>query len=73
MELGRPREAAAAFAEARSLAPQGPFAEDALAREVEALQKAGASGEARERARDYLRLYPGGRRASAIKAFGGDE
>jgi transmembrane sensor len=73
MELDRPREAAAAFAEARALAPQGPFAEDALAREVEALRKAGASGEARERAREYLRLYPRGRRASAVKAFGGDE
>jgi transmembrane sensor len=73
MELDRPREAAVAFAEVRALAPQGPFAEDALAREVEALRKAGAAGEARERAREYLRLYPGGRRIPAVKAFGGDE
>jgi transmembrane sensor len=73
MELNRPREAAAAFAEVRALAPAGPFAEDALAREVEALRKAGADGEARQRAREYLRLYPGGSRAQAVKALGGAE
>jgi transmembrane sensor len=73
MELGRPREAAAAFAQARALAPQGPFAEDALAREVEALAKAGAEGDARARAREYLRLYPDGRRAHGVKALGGTE
>jgi hypothetical protein len=43
-ELARPREAAAAFAQARALAPRGPFVEDALAREVEAwLQARGCS------------------------------
>jgi transmembrane sensor len=73
MELDRPREAAAAFAQARALAPQGPFAEDALAREVEALAKAGADGTARARAREYLRLYPDGRRVHAVKALGGNE
>jgi len=71
MELGQPRLAAAAFADARALAPAGSFAEDALAREVEAWAKAGDGAKARARAQDYLRSYPGGRRASAVRAFGG--
>ena len=40
-ELRRPAEAAQAFARARKLAPDGPLAEDALAREVEAWARAG--------------------------------
>jgi transmembrane sensor len=71
MELGQPRQAAAAFGDARALAPAGPFAEDALAREVEAWAKAGDSAKARARADDYLRSYPTGRRASAVRTFGG--
>ena len=71
MDLGEPRQAAAAFAQARTLAPSGPFAEDALAREVEALAKAGDGAATRSRARDYLRLYPNGRRAPAVRALGG--
>ena len=50
MELGRPAEAAAAFAQARRLSPTGPFAEDALAREVEALEQ-GRPGRGRAGAR----------------------
>ena len=73
MDLGEARAAATAFAEARALSPAGPFAEDALAREVEALAKAGDTGAAHARARDYQRLYPNGRRASAVRAFGGGE
>ncbi len=73
MELGRPREAAAAFAEVRQLAPQGSFAEDALAREVEAWSQAGQPELARDRAREYLRLYPGGRRAATVRSMGGME
>ena len=73
MELGQPRQAAAAFAEARALAPDGPFAEDALAREVEAWARAGDDAKARARARDYLRSYPSGRRAPAVRALGGGE
>lgn len=72
MELGRPGEAAAAFAETRRLAPQGPFAEDALAREVEALGKAGRSAEAQARAQEYQRLYPNGRRTATVRAAGGN-
>jgi transmembrane sensor len=71
IELDRPHEAAAAFAEVRALAPDGPFAEDALAREAEAFDKAGASREARSRALEYMRRYPNGRRAEAMKSLGG--
>jgi transmembrane sensor len=71
IELDRPREAAAAFAEARALAPRGPFAEDAEAREAEAFDKAGDAANARARALDYLERYPNGRRAEAMRALGG--
>jgi len=73
IELARPREAAAAFADARVLAPRGPFAEDALAREVEAWSKAGDAVTAAKRARLYLDRYPKGHRADTVKAFGGVE
>jgi hypothetical protein len=73
MELAQPRQAAEAFAEARALAPDGPFAEDALAREVEAWANAGDMTKARARARDYLRSYPSGRRVHAVRALGGGE
>jgi len=71
MELGHPKEAAAAFAEVRRILPSGPFAEDALAREVEAWKQAGDLGRARDRAEEYVRLYPAGRRASSVKSMGG--
>ena len=73
MELGRPREAAAAFAEVRRLSPAGAFAEDTLAREVEAWSQAGQTEQAQARAREYLRLYPGGRRAGTVRSMGGIE
>jgi transmembrane sensor len=68
-ELGRPREAADAFARAR--AAGGPLAEDALAREVEATSRAGDTAKSRELARAYQHLYPHGRRAKAVSRFGG--
>jgi transmembrane sensor len=71
MELARPREAAAAFAEARRLAPRGSFAEDALAREIEALSRAELPGLARTRREEYLRLYPDSRRAASLKVMSG--
>ena len=71
MELSRPLDAAAAFAEARRLSPGGPFAEDALAREVEAYSKAGVPVQARARAEEFLRLYPEGRRAANVRVMGG--
>jgi transmembrane sensor len=73
IELGRPQEAAAAFAEVRRLSPGGAFAEDALAREVEAWSQAGQTDQAQARARDYLRLYPGGRRAATVRSLSGIE
>ncbi len=71
MELGQPAEAAAAFAQARRLSPNGPFAEDALAREVEALGTAGLAAEAHARAEEYQRLYPNGRRMPTVRTAGG--
>jgi transmembrane sensor len=68
-ELGRPREAAAAFARAR--AAGGPLAEDALAREVEATSRAGDTARSRDLALEYKRSYPQGRRAKAVSRFGG--
>ncbi|HKP62556.1 MAG TPA: hypothetical protein VJV78_37735 [Polyangiales bacterium] len=71
--LGEPAESAAAFALVRAYAPEGSLAQDALAREVEALSKAGHSREAYQRARLYLLLYPSGRRLHAVRLFGGLE
>jgi transmembrane sensor len=71
MELANPIEAAAVFAEARRLSPQGPLAEDALAREVESLSQAGALALAKTRAQEYLRLYPDGRRATVVRRMAG--
>lgn len=65
-ELHRPAQAAMAFARARALAPDGPLAEDALAREVEAWAQAGSLDRARARGAEYLRLYPNGTRAADV-------
>lgn len=73
LELDRPLEAAVVFAELRARAPDGPFAADALAREAEAWSRAGKRTEARARALEYLRLYPDGNRAAAVRGFGGIE
>jgi transmembrane sensor len=67
-QLGRPREAAAAFAQARRT---GVFAEDALAREVESWSRAGEPGLAKERANEYVTRFPKGRRLKAVRSFGG--
>ncbi len=72
-ELGRPRPAAEAFDTARRLAPEGPLAEDALARSVESWARAGETAKAHELAVDYLNRYPGGRRAAAVRHHGGVE
>jgi transmembrane sensor len=71
--LGRPGEAAGYFERARVLAREPSLAEDALAREVEALARAGQAERAHQLAEDYLRLYPSGQRTSAVKTFGGIE
>lgn len=70
-QLGRPREAAEAFAAARRLEPRGALAQDALAREVESWSRAGEATLAHERATDYVTRYPNGRRLAAVKRLGG--
>jgi transmembrane sensor len=67
IELHKPLEAAAVFADARRLSPSGPLAEDSLAREIEALHTASEVSLAKIRAQEYLRLYPEGRRAPALR------
>jgi transmembrane sensor len=72
-DLGRPREAAEAFADAIRLAPDGPLYEDAIARKVEALSRSGDTTAAHELAGDYLRRFPDGRRARSVRKLGGIE
>jgi transmembrane sensor len=73
METGAYREAASSFALAASLDTAGAITEDAAAREVEAWSGAGDVSRARERAREYARRYPGGRRLDAVRRYGGLE
>jgi transmembrane sensor len=70
-QLGRPNEAARAFASARRLDSRGALAQDALAREVESWSRAGDAPAARERALEYTTLYPKGRRLKAVRRLGG--
>ncbi len=72
-ELGRPAEAADAFADAVRLAPTGPMTEDAIAREVEALSRAGDPVAAKQLAQHYLEQYPSGRKLKSVRRFGGIE
>jgi len=44
--------------------------EDALAREVKALWRAGDSAAAHERAQEYLRQFPAGSSARSVRRFG---
>jgi len=71
--LGQPHRAAEAFELARKLAPTGSLAQDALAREVEALSKGGNAEKAYVRAQEYLQAYPNGRRVRAVQLYGGIE
>ena len=70
-QLDRPREAEAAYARARSLALSPTLAQDALARQVEAAQRAGDASRMRELAREYLRRYPDGRRVQWVRDTSG--
>jgi hypothetical protein len=49
------------------------LSQDALAREVEALAKAGQSVAARDRALEYVQSYPEGRRIQSVRRYGGVE
>jgi TolA-binding protein len=70
LDRNRPEEAAQAFALARRLEPAGELAEDALAREAQAWYEAGRKATAHDRATEYRRLYPAGRRAGSIRRLG---
>jgi transmembrane sensor len=59
-QLDRPAAAAAAFAKARALTLPESLRRDALAREAQAWARAGNSARARDRAEQYLRMYPDG-------------
>ncbi len=72
-ELGRPREAAEAFAKLRSAQGAGPLAEDALAREVEAWSRAGELDKARAAAQAYVTQFPDGQRLRGVRRYGGLE
>ena len=72
-ELDRPAEAADAFALSRRLAPGGPMASHALAREVEAAARSGDATRARRLAETYLANYPAGPHVAAVKGHGGIE
>jgi TolA-binding protein len=71
-DLGRPREAAAAFAQAEGIAPRGPLAEDAAARVAEAWQKAGEPRRAAQAARHYEQMYPSGRYLALMRGLVGE-
>jgi len=72
-ELGRPREAAAAFRTAQSLQHSGSIAVDALAREVEADSRAGDAVAARAAAERYVAENPDGTAIRRVRRFGGLE
>lgn len=61
--------AARAFAQYLKEAPRGPFAADARGRQMMALKRAGKLEAAREVAKRYLALHPGGAYASSAKAL----
>lgn len=69
-QLGQPREAEAAYAQARELSLNASLAEDALARQVEAAFRAGDAAHARALATEYVARYPEGRRVRAVRRFG---
>ena len=69
-DLGRPREAAAAFRRVREAHRAFGLAEDALAREVEAWWRAGERIRARDLAEIYVRRYPKGYRRSRVETYG---
>jgi transmembrane sensor len=70
-QLGQPAKAADAFARAYALAPQGSLAEDALAREVEAVGATSDHERARQLAGQYLARFPHGRRAEGVRKSAG--
>ena len=70
LDLDRAGEAAEAFAQADALAPDGPLAEDAVARQVEALARDGKTTLAHELAERYVSRFPDGRKIRSVRRFG---
>ena len=66
---GRPREAAAAFAQCLAASPPGVMAEDAQARLAEAHGRAGDLEAARIAARQYRSRYPSGRHLAELSRW----
>jgi transmembrane sensor len=66
-DLSRPRDAALAFAQVRTLAGHAALDEDALAHEAEAWWRAGDIPHATACAREYLRLWPDGAQLGAVR------
>jgi transmembrane sensor len=66
-DLGQPGRAADAFHRAQQLAPKGPLASDALAREADAAQRAGQVDRAKQLAQRYLESYPTGPHAARLR------
>jgi transmembrane sensor len=69
-QLGRPAEAADAFALVRKILAEGPLSSDALAREAEAADRAGQRERARGLAEEYMTKYPIGRRLESVRRYG---
>ena len=65
---GRHAAAAKAYALYRRRSPSGPLAEDALAGEARARKAAGQTSLARRLARSYLKKYPRGTHAKAMRS-----
>lgn len=70
-QLDRPIDAALRFGQARALAGTGALAEDALARQLEALVRSGDTLQAHARAEEYVRLFPTGRQVDLARRLGG--
>lgn len=68
-QLGHPRRAAIAFRRCLELGPPEALREDSMARLAEAHARAGQYDEARYAAEEYLRRYPDGDRASALRRW----
>jgi len=68
VERARGRQAAAAdaFAHCHKFAPHGALAEDAMAEEAVSWKSAGDSAKARDAAKRYLKLHPGGAHAARM-------
>jgi transmembrane sensor len=66
-DLKQPARAADAFRRAQQLAPRGPLASDALAREADAAQRAGQQDRAHQLSTRYLEQFPDGPQASRLR------